>query len=520
MREKNKFVEDLDIDKIEDEFQEQFEKEAEEKIEKGELFAEDDDEKLWEEAKQREKEETDANIHLKKVIETKISVEKTEEAKKKAEETEKLYALDDWMKLFNKISFENEIPGRILYHVLLGTALADKKIYMNNGTFLDYRIHFFFLQSSGSGKGQAFWLMKKMLNSLRIPMVSPIGISHREIHSYKCGNETDASLLDRPEMKKNIDTGNIVSGILSLYDTLYFEEARCLLETGKFNDNIKEILIGIMEPIGSENHGYSKKLRDWTRQIITSSRVSIFASTRPVTTMKENLIWNGLLQRMMFYVRELDGDERQKMLQKASSSAFGSESNSAAIDTEILKVAEKIQKVIDFAASNTITIKPESASELSSFLNSKASSFWNDLKEINTTTISNIVESFIGRYKDLIIKLAYHSAITRRSTKVELCDLEYAYSLLKECYDSQINWIQEKVVETEDEKIISRRQDRIKKELLHFISQQKNKSLTRQEAAKYIASMGYAESYGYAKLIKLKNSGIIDINSEGDIVII
>ena len=58
--------------------------------------------------------------------------------------------LEKWMKLFNMRSFCNEIPGQILFHVLIGQKLKDFQIPLRPGVTKDCRIHFSHLQDSGS----------------------------------------------------------------------------------------------------------------------------------------------------------------------------------------------------------------------------------------------------------------------------------------------------------------------------------------------------------------------------------
>ena len=104
---------------------------------------------------EREKKEQKEEAKEKKLAEKKITKKEEKELEEKADTIKKLYALDYWMRCFNRVSYFNEISGQALFHTCLGQALNTLKIYLEDDSELDWRLHYLWIQDSGSGKGKA-----------------------------------------------------------------------------------------------------------------------------------------------------------------------------------------------------------------------------------------------------------------------------------------------------------------------------------------------------------------------------
>jgi len=471
------------------------------KIEK---LAEEELNKDWE---IRRKETENRQKETENKVSAKIDDSIIIEAEKMAKKISELYAIDDWIKLFNDISYDNEIAGRCIYHVLLGQCIADKKILLPNGTAIDNRIHFVWVSPSGSGKGQAFELAINVAEHLKIQCAfknetnNEISYQTRPFRIYKYSKGSDASLIDEPVFKKGkIVQGQIKFGSLSQKDLLYMEEARPLLESGKFNEDLREIFLGIMEPVCNKNHGYSKKLKDWDTEIITKSRISLLCTTRPVNGLKENMIWNGMMPRTLFLVVNLSIDDRKHMSKNDNANSFETRNNSikavSDLETRIKAVAKKINEVAEFAYKTELDIKKEDVAILNTFLNNKMIEIWDDLSKFGNEITPQILEIFVTRYKALIIKLTNHSAYTRKSKYIELADLQYAFDLIKHCYTSQVKWVTEEVIEDYNEKEKFKKKKNIYDSILKIYSE--NKNISRKDLIdKSVFVTQKAESYIY-----------------------
>ena len=97
----------------------------------------------------REQERAKKRKAEKRLLANKTSKKEQALIDKKAKQIEKYYVYDLWKELFGQASFENEMYGQGLFHVLLGQLLARKKILQSGSNFIDWRIHLLFIQGSG-----------------------------------------------------------------------------------------------------------------------------------------------------------------------------------------------------------------------------------------------------------------------------------------------------------------------------------------------------------------------------------
>lgn len=405
------------------------------------------------ESEERERIEKEEREFEEKLLLQKITSEKIEESKQKAEKTQKYYAFDVWNKQFMKTSFCNEIPSQIIFHCILGQCCAPLKIHQSSGQWLDWREHMIWIQTTGSGKTVANRFMTdivkrlKCIDSVTNPML-------RSIKNYKTGQVTSAALLDSWQInnKKKYDTSLPPNqGLLSESDIMFWDEGRLLFEGGNHNEETKDILLSVTEPYGSISNGYSKKLVGYPIPIITKTRTTIIATTRPLMSVDENLLWNGLLQRCLTYTRLLSDEEHMEMINKMSMNAI-SENNIENVNKIYDEIAEEIMKVVLFTQKNNICFNPENKNNLIRYLNDRLVEINEDLNETNNEKLKEVLSGFISRYKDHLLKLSHHAAAMRFSKFVEEQDIEYAYQLVFKCYENLKLWVDIKVREDRENK--------------------------------------------------------------------
>jgi hypothetical protein len=109
--------------------------------------------KLQREFIERELETKKEEERIQELAEKTTSIKEKAELEKKAEEIKKLYALDYWMRCFNRVSYVNSVAGQALFHVCLGQALCNHKISLEDDSEIDLRMHFLWLQDSGCLSG-------------------------------------------------------------------------------------------------------------------------------------------------------------------------------------------------------------------------------------------------------------------------------------------------------------------------------------------------------------------------------
>jgi hypothetical protein len=73
-----------------------------------------------------------------------------------------------------------------------------------------------------------------------------------------------------------------------------------------FSNSMVDIFLRAMEPIGSSNNKFDKKLTQYSHALPTTSKSSFFFMTRPMGKMKKTVAGSGLFQRCLFVPREID----------------------------------------------------------------------------------------------------------------------------------------------------------------------------------------------------------------------
>ena len=80
-------------------------------------------------------------------------------------------------------------------------------------------------------------------------------------------------------------------------------------------------------------------------------------------------------------------------------------------------------------------------------------------KIINETVsgdIKMILNSLRNRYMDIIMKISYHCACIRHSKEITLADMQYAFNLIDEMFETQKDWLSNNILDNpKDQKLNS-----------------------------------------------------------------
>jgi len=452
--------------------------------------------KLELEYRTRENKSKLEEIKRKKLEEKKVSIKEKVQLEEKAEEIKNLYALDYWMRCWNRVSYCNETSGQAMFHVVLGQALNTFKIFLEDDSDIDWRLHFLLIQDSGSGKGRGMNMANKVFhhpNFLKIEQFAktkePI---LRRFKTHKLGRMNAASLINTFEIDPK--KGNVIKdengfekiklGILESNDFIFSEESRQILTSNSEAFEIQEILMTAMETIGSINNVYTKQLTNYVKECSTRCTASFALTTRPFGKIKQTLVESGLFQRLIFFPRKLTYENRIEM-QKKSSFAFKSARTKTPFKTEFDVMINEVNKVCKFVHNNNIDFNIEKIDDLLSFLHEKMMWFTNDV-EYNVPLEDNryILQSFVSRFKDNMVIMAFHSAAMRYSKVVERQDLQYAFEFFKIIFEAQKVWISLSVEEDKDVK----NEDRaMKNEIQMFLKKDLNGLITLPELIKHMS---------------------------------
>jgi len=288
--------------------------------------------KLQNEYIKREQESAKKEEKRQKLEDKTVTKVEQKEIEKKAEDIKNLYVLDYWMRCWDRVSYYNELSGQAMFHVVLGQALNTFKIFLEDNSELDWRLHYLLIQDSGSGKGRGMNMANRVFNHPKFLKIEQFDDAKlpikRTFKSHKLGRMNAASMINTFELDTK---GSIVKddngiekkkkGIMESNDFIFSEEARQLLSPTQESFEIQEIIMTGMETIGSSNNVYTKQLTNYEESCDTRCSASLALTTRPFGKIKQTLVESGMFQRFIFYPRKLSFEDRVRM-QKKSSFAF------------------------------------------------------------------------------------------------------------------------------------------------------------------------------------------------------
>lgn len=405
------------------------------------------------------KELTDYNIRHEKQKREEIQLEETSNIqidknflKREIEnynKSEVLTVKDDWMYLFNRISKNNEVIGKILFHSFWGQALQHIEVYDGEGKKINLKIDFTCIQNSGTGKGES-------IDEFFIPVITEFEYEFFDEESTQTltkkltyvrgkGQSTLAGLLNRFKRKTSGKgyTTQVIKGPIATNNFLIYTEANDLLDPTTYNQKWIDALLDILEGKPYEAH-----LEKYDLPITTQSNISLISTSRPIKGLDFYFIKSGLINRNLTYMRNLSPKQMRNMQQKFNLKSFGRRENKVSYEIEIKVLCKKLLDVYNwstkFIGKEYPTINPQILNKL---VDMKLEEISIDIQsDVKLQQYQEILSEYNSRLRNKLVSLSYHNAITRKN-KLEVQDVLQAFDLLKnDCYTNLKYWLIENVV--------------------------------------------------------------------------
>lgn len=222
-----------------------------------------------------------------------------------------------YIERFNTVSYYNEYAGLLSYFFIIGQVLCPYVRIPIHGSYIDCRLHVFWIQQSRTGKSIAYEFTSKVLKECGV-----------ETEKFSSGS--DAKLIGTVEQKPVLDdkgntTGEmeniVVPGLLNGYKTLLFDEGSMLLNDKKayFSDKIL-FLQQAMAPIGTETNVLVNHLKGGS--VHTPSGISLWATTFPPKDIMAHVLEKGFFQRVFLYQNDVGIETRQTTSEHRISGAY------------------------------------------------------------------------------------------------------------------------------------------------------------------------------------------------------
>ena len=235
-----------------------------------------------------------------------------------------------YIERFNTVSFFNEYAGLLSYFYAMGQLAAPFVRIPIHGTYIDSRVHTFWIQQSRTGKSIAWEFTDRLLDAL-------------EISSDTFTAGSDAKLIGTIESSPVLDdngrpTGEtnhaVVEGLLNGYKGILFDEGSVLLNDSKahFSDKIL-YLQQAMAPLGSRTNVLVKHLVGGS--VRTPSGVSLWITTFPPKDIMDHVLDKGFFQRVFLFQNDITLEQRQTTSEHRLAGAYVPVSSSV-MDYEVL----------------------------------------------------------------------------------------------------------------------------------------------------------------------------------------
>jgi len=431
--------------------------------------------------------------------------EEIKEIAKQAVEEKKESLKFDFISHLTNFSFLNELPLELIFHSFFSIFLKHIPITINNKKILT-KLHFTWSQDSGSGKGEAFRELGRIID-----------VFNKSFHyNYKVrfldGSETAESFYNGFAFtKKGYDLNQPVKGLFEDADALIVEECSYIFVEKRGQKQTKaEILLKALE-----DQPMYKKLASWNgKETITYPNFVLFSSTRPIPEVQETIATSGLLQRTISCFRNIDAKTRQGMNLKNIYNKVMQEVSDADRDKVRRKLCKELFELKFFAEQNP-NFRFEDEEGAYQFLSKVVIDMENALyNTITRIEHQRIAEAFIARFVDKILVLAMQNALLRKDNKISLTDMQNACDLMKRTYQQLCLWIEQSI----DENILLKKRRALFNKFVNDWFRQKPK-YTKEEFVKLIVEqIRYSKSYAYY-LIDIFSTGSNSLlRVEGDYI--
>ncbi len=353
-----------------------------------------------------------------------------EEPTEALEEDVSLKTHFDFLQAFGRSCFHSEPYAWATFHMLIGAMPNIRRLRIRRGdTWLDPRVHVFYLADSGSGKG------------VGASFVTDVG-KKLGLNVYNATDFTDAALIGtirttddgEPIIHKGLlsgqtrqwDEGKGGEDIVNI-DILLVSEASKILnpKPGPNDAGIMNSLQIAMNTVGTSDNMVTKKLAEGP-SVSYGTDVTLFFTTFLPVAFADVVLKRGLFQRTLMVVKESNHDERVRINHEFFKS-FYAKPDELYHNPVTREVANKVtDEIVDMVVQ---TIKSANrwaksveeikvSKEASERLDNLVLKFQNQIKGLSPFLQAKIHE-FVTRLAGHLVKLAAHVAILNHSEIVQ-----------------------------------------------------------------------------------------------------
>jgi len=236
--------------------------------------------------------------------------------------------LEGWVKEATNVSHYNDIPAAMTGLVILGQAIKEFVRIPIKASMVDSRIHFVWIQTSGTGKSELMNFVIPVSEKLWDKINALEGYrpneqieSHEKLErfdNFDVVEYTDAALIGYQKQiilrdadeDQGLEAGDIdweaVKGSLDGHGLARWDEFTNagVFKQSQHKESVVTYLNTLMNPIGGSSQIITKKLKEGPKVFCHSER-SVLATTFPPENLDKAITETGLFQRAVLYIWEV-----------------------------------------------------------------------------------------------------------------------------------------------------------------------------------------------------------------------
>lgn len=437
----------------------------------------------------------------------------------------------DFQKSAVEVSHYNDIPAGISFFTILGQIVKDFIIIPNGRNHEDSRIHFCWVQTSGTGKStlwnfvgpvanKTFTKINEMnqhpafVNQDGVPMA-------RTFNTFGVTDYTDSVLIGGYAKEVDED-GNVdwprKPGLLEGSGLAHWDEFEYsgIFKQTQHKENSIVYLNTLMNSLSGESWIISKALSSYDNQVMECfCERSVLAMTYPPNNLNNVMAEKGVLQRMLLFVWEVPEFLQHKMRTLQNTKAGTVEEVNQPIDkyvkafVELYKTTKERFEEVGGDPLKTMKFTPDFNDVLQLEYENMRAYLQNTRPDV-----AAIASNFTTRLMKILIKMsvlcsvASAPSITEKDARFKVTghNVRQAATIVRQCYMTLVDWLErslrvrrQSITENSLETVFTNVYDKMDKDDEGFV----NKSLFLKEVRNK-AKKSQAQIYRHYEVIRHK----------------
>ena len=366
-----------------------------------------------------------------------------------------------------EVSHGNGIPAAISFFTILGQICKDFITIPNGRNHEDTRIHFCWVQTSGTGKS-TLWnfigpiskgVFKKINDgNQHPPFLNPDNVPiTRTFNTFGVTDYTDSVLIGG-YVKETDDDGNVEwprkPGLLEGSGLAHWDEFEYsgIFKQSQHKENSIVYLNTLMNSLAGESWVISKALTSFDNQIMDCfCERSILAMTYPPTNLNTVMAEKGVLQRMLLYVWDVPEYTQNKMRLEQIRKAGTIEE----VNQPIAKYVDAMYKLYQLTQErfNSMGQDPLKTINYTSDFNQVLELEYRNMKAFLQNTrsdVSAIASNFTTRLMKILYKMsvlcsvASAPSIKDKSKRFIVTGhhVRQSATIVRQCYITLVDWLE------------------------------------------------------------------------------